>query len=505
MHGDDMCSVAMLEEMDSVAQSDSLPLPVLSRIEYCRASLLVTSGKTDEVEELARAMLGRLDSARYTYDYHAWAQILSVTDRDFINRHRVNVDNLRYFRSIGDSLQAVKSLITLSHMAMDMGDSALACSYFHAIDNLLCSDIRLDYLRRRMKVNEALVGSASRSDSLFRILRRDSVLGSDTESRIVILQNSFLYDDSVAHLDEAIRLAGAPLYIWRRPILYTLKSFWFESHGIPDSALVYARLAMDSRPADYPTPYDIETHRALAYAYKSNGMPDSAFSALSGMVSLEDKLDSERQTSKTLNAEYSKRLKLIDEKALLERKRGRSRTVIIVLCIMVIASVIVMRWQRIAARRHFELLSSKLDLRNAAHNLKTYSMVVEENERLFDEISQCIESPHSPDTLVASLRAVLRKHRITAEDRQLFVKIQCGTDAGFASRIKADFPGITELQIQLARLIAAGVTNSQLSRLLNVTPESVHKSRYRLRLRLNVPKNELLEDFLRSYMKHTLE
>lgn len=504
LYGDDEDTAGIAKKMEGIAARDSLSILAKSRIDYCRATLFITAGKTKEAEKLARHFLCSLDSADNEYDYHAWRQILSVTYNDFIDRYRVNKENIRYFRGIGDSLQTVKSLITLSHIAIDMGDSTLANGYFKAIENLLISDARFDYLRRKMKVNEALIGPESHSDSLLKRLRNDIVLKNCPESRIVILQNSFLYDDSVKHLDEALILAATPLFESRRPILYTLKSFWFEQHESPDSALFYARLAARSRPMEYPTSYSIEIHRALAFAYKANGMTDSAFWALSEMVALEDSLASERQTSKILNTEYSKRLKLMDEKAVLERTRIKSLAVIIILSIFIIAACFVIRWQRIASKRNLDLMSSKSDLRNAANNLKTYSMVVEENERIFDEISHCIESEEHSESLLPSLQAILRKHRISHESREMFVKSQCEADAGFAARIKADYPEITERQIQLARLIMAGLNNSQLSHLLNVTQESIHKSRYRLRQRLNVPKSETLEDFLRKYMHDTL-
>ena len=69
----------------------------------------------------------------------------------------------------------------------------------------------------------------------------------------------------------------------------------------------------------------------------------------------------------------------------------------------------------------------------------------------------------------------------------------------FSKRLKSDFPTLTEAQLRTAVYVAAGLSNQQISRMMSISVDSVHKSRYRLRKQLGVAHGASLEDFLRRY------
>lgn len=98
-----------------------------------------------------------------------------------------------------------------------------------------------------------------------------------------------------------------------------------------------------------------------------------------------------------------------------------------------------------------------------------------------------------------SIMKMLRMHKSNEKNRQGYLQLQLGTDSHFMIRMKEDYPTLTEGQIRLAALIASGADSRQICGILNVEQSSVHKSRYRLRQRLGLSKDESLEDFLRRY------
>lgn len=499
--GDDAESISIVEVMDSIAEATPLPPTARSRVDFCHAQLAFTTGNPDRARRLAENMLALLDSATTSYDYHAWRQVKASADGEFLNLYKVSIDNLRYFRSIGDSLQTVKALITLSHIAIDIQDDVMAEQYFAAIDNLLADDPRLSSLRSRINVNRALVGSPAARDSLLRELRRSPEVMNNREAGIIVLQNSYLQDSRVEYLDRALAMAHDTLQQFRLPILYALKASYFLDNEVGDSAIHYARYARDIRPEGYQTPWSVEIYRILSYSYQLCGMNDSAYAALLRVKELEDTMAAERQSTTITATENAMRIKEARNSARLEKAELVNRFLIALLVVAAILFVIVIRWHQLSARHRLETQQSSMKIKSAARSLQAYAMAMDEHKKLVKNVAECVSASEGADgQALSAISSILKKHNAGEETNLTFLKIQNEVSGDFARRIKADFPEITENQLRLAQLIAAGVSNNQLSRLLNVTTDSVHKSRYRLRRRFGLDKHASLDEFLRRYL-----
>lgn len=76
---------------------------------------------------------------------------------------------------------------------------------------------------------------------------------------------------------------------------------------------------------------------------------------------------------------------------------------------------------------------------------------------------------------------------------------------GFCSRLKNEFPSLTEMDLQVCCLIKIGLTNSQIANILCISDSSVTKRKYRIRERMSQCKEELiiskmtLDVFLKNY------
>jgi DNA-binding CsgD family transcriptional regulator len=69
----------------------------------------------------------------------------------------------------------------------------------------------------------------------------------------------------------------------------------------------------------------------------------------------------------------------------------------------------------------------------------------------------------------------------------------------FYSRLKVDFLDLSKTEIRLCTLIRLNLDNNEIAILQNLTIESVYKSRYRLRKKLNLPSNTNLSVFLKDF------
>lgn len=499
--GSDSVALCIADHMDSVARAKPLPLAARSRAAYCRAVLCFDSGRSLEALRLADDMLALLDSAKAPYDYHAWQQLRVNSAADFESGYRTSIDNLNYARSIGDSLQALKSLTTLFSMAVDIRDTIMAQRYFSAMETILKLP-RLKNLRSRMNINRCLMLNNAERNKFLSQLRRDSALMANRQSAIIILQNSFIVDDSVAHLNRALALADDTIQRFRRPILLALKTFHFIDKERPDSALTYGRMARGALPADYPTPWALETYRALSFAFELNGMTDSTLTAMRRVEALNDSLQLERSPEAVIAAENASRVRAVNAAAQADRARILNRSLIVILIAVLILFTIVLLWHRREARHRLERLESDLKLKSANESLRVYAMAMDEHTRLVEDLAGFLDSTSKTDPASArEISTILARHFSDEEMHKAFVKVQAEAGGGFIRRLKDNYPQLSENQLHLAQLIAAGLTNSQLSRILNITVDSVHKSRYRLRRIFSLERKDSLEDFLRRYLE----
>ena len=66
----------------------------------------------------------------------------------------------------------------------------------------------------------------------------------------------------------------------------------------------------------------------------------------------------------------------------------------------------------------------------------------------------------------------------------------------FFDRLKQRFPDLTSNEIKLCAYIRIGMTSKQIAHMLNLSPESVNKNRYRLRKKIGLDKDEALDEII---------
>jgi hypothetical protein len=83
---------------------------------------------------------------------------------------------------------------------------------------------------------------------------------------------------------------------------------------------------------------------------------------------------------------------------------------------------------------------------------------------------------------------------LTDEDWYKFKELFEGAYPGFFIRLKDKFPELTPAEVRLICLSRLKLDTRQMAGILGVSPESVRKSRYRLRKKLDIPGDQPLED-----------
>jgi len=69
---------------------------------------------------------------------------------------------------------------------------------------------------------------------------------------------------------------------------------------------------------------------------------------------------------------------------------------------------------------------------------------------------------------------------------------------GFLSQLKTDFPVLTSNDLRLSAMMKLNLSSKEVAAILNISPESVKKARYRLRKKLELPEEADLHTFMMS-------
>ena len=71
----------------------------------------------------------------------------------------------------------------------------------------------------------------------------------------------------------------------------------------------------------------------------------------------------------------------------------------------------------------------------------------------------------------------------------------------FVDRLRRNYPALTPSEVRLASLVYLGLDTKHIARLLSIAPDSVKKTRQRLRAKLAISPDTDLHDFLSAIMR----
>ena len=161
--------------------------------------------------------------------------------------------------------------------------------------------------------------------------------------------------------------------------------------------------------------------------------------------------------------------------------------------------------RRIMLEKEKELLEAQQliqqqELRIANASLSEKTAEVESLQNLLDlknqlisSLEQKINSPETDNIMTQPLRMLTDQD--WREFRDKFEK----QFPGYIGRLKNSFPGITNMELRLFIFIKIGLENTDIANISGISAESLYRSRYRLRRKLNLDPDANLEWFVRDF------
>lgn len=343
-------------------------------------------------------------------------------------------------------------------------------------------------------------------DSIYLNLLMDLGIEEDPRAHVQVLHSLFVYTDSVNYIKQAIDIFNKyPIDRRHYPLALGLLGEYYVTHNNPQKGLDYILMALDTTRKYAPN--DIRNYmnfnNFLADAYYYLGEKDSCIESLDRARKYTDLYYGQKNQARIYATDAAARIRLVEQNARLEKQREIAVIVIGFLMLTILLLWLIFRMRRRQAeKQHEEALMQERHERNL-QSIRAQSKVMEESDRMIESIEEKIDemkgSSKISEESAESLNRLLRIHKSNEENRQGFLKVQQELDTRFRENIKIDFPNLSETQIKLASLIAAGLDSRQIGSILNIEQASVHKSRYRLRTRLGLSKDQSLEEFLRRY------
>ena len=469
-----------------------------------RAYYLACNTKYDEeIDSVSsRRLLTALtliDSANDPHDYNIILWYSSHFSTNYTSGHRQLTQAMNYFKQIGDTGNYTAILTELASLCFHTFNSDKAYSLSLKADSLFA----LTNPRRQHfnKLNLALYSPDSLKAERLRLLLTDTVMLTSPYEYHNVLKDYYLVTDSIEYLKKAIAtLDSLPELKSDKFCLYYLIADHSTRHGNPVRAMEYLRKAWTYRDEETKPRYLATFFQTLGHTYYRLGEKDSAFIALSQHVELQREIILQNHANGVAAAEFNRELEEARFAAKVRIEHSRMAASVVVASALLAIALIALIIHHRRTRRAMERLRLEADLRQTRYRMAAHVATLAEKEQLISDIRGLArDESASARGLADRIEHTLRVHDSGQSERESFMQIHDELSPDFTKRLKSDFPTLTEAQLRMAVYVAAGLSNQQISRMMSISVDSVHKSRYRLRKLLGVAHGASLEDFLRHY------
>lgn len=501
----DSVRLGLLHELDSVASKSTHP-QAAARLLYWQAhTAWLHSG--DSVREMIAQALSLTDSARFVYDVRRMRTLeMSLPDRNLLESYRRAVDDVAYYASEADSVMLASSY---QHIGVDLnfiGDYDNAVDYLHK-SNSLYGVLGMEKVHKKNMLNFAIAlrhSSPGVADSIMTCLRESLDDNENVKFRTLVLLQS--YDDTgqYRHLADASELLSRYRDVDELKLRVESKiCMHLYGEGATDSLRVHLDRALSllrclpNHSAGIPV-LSIAAlseagmrnyEHAFVYSWRCSGMMDSIFThdrpvevmRMEGRMAIENLRRRENQHS----------------------RETRLNVAIALLSGCVVVMVIVLWFVGRLRRQAVMRVKAEAEVANKQRQLMVSRMVMEEKDKFIDWIEKSVGDLEQERKLDAAgaleFRRKIRNYIALRGDWNRFRDEADIADPAFSSNLKNAFPGITDAQLKLAEYIVAGLNSKHIAQKMGISPDSVKKSRYRLRLKMNLSSGISLEEVLRKY------
>jgi len=188
-------------------------------------------------------------------------------------------------------------------------------------------------------------------------------------------------------------------------------------------------------------------------------------------------------------------------------KAEESKRLVVRNFIIVIALLLLIICGQLIYRQHLKQKRNKEELEEASNKLNKYLESIREKNLLIEDFRAEIDVLHTMSELNSNSLTVtkekeeiadkLKKYTILTDDhwnefRHLFTKVH--TD--FFAQVKQKYPSLTQSEVRLLALTKLNLSRKEMAEMLGISPDSVKKTRQRIRKKVELPESMDIEDMI---------
>ncbi|SKC77451.1 tetratricopeptide repeat protein [Ohtaekwangia koreensis] len=342
--------------------------------------------------------------------------------------------------------------------------------------------LALDYYNQSLKLNEEIKDKAAVSNDL-------TSIGD-------IYFRSKDYERAHYYQQKALQLAIETESVYLQPSIYISISKLRLVQNRPQEAMMAAELGLKAaRAIDFKR--DIaDSYYQLAKAYEALKNYPMAYTFQSLYVVLNDSIKSSegRSNIERIKSSFELKKKELELKALdheLTAKILRRNSFIAACLALLIIGGFIFKRQR-------AIMKKKLDSKRQL--LDFYTQNLREKSEMIDKVNLELETlktrSFDEDPEIDKFNKILHSAILTDDDWENFKKAFEEVYPRFFAKIRYHYPDITVSELRLSALIKLKLSLKESASMLGISPESIKKSRYRLKKKFDLPEKETLEDFI---------
>lgn len=525
-----------VKSMYAIAKKHKNKPVLMWRSMYWDAFWMWKSSKETFAISIANKAIKLVDTVKYEYDYRRIQRLLLnciVDKKTYFESYKEYKKSLCYFTKVDDTLNIANNCVTIGNIFQELGEPNKAYDYLHRADSLyrLCNQ-KTYLIKNKLNIANVLNSKGERKKAIQTLLwaTRQEDVKNDTVFMLQVYASLSSASNNIKLTEFYSRKAYRLAKKYRDEELLMQASLnmgaVYVNTNKSDSALLFYRKVWTYLQRNKNNRFLLPTLGGMANSFWMQERWDSAYIYLNKFLIYQKSLRKAGNLSEVYRQES--RAAIDNYEATLARQQAEAMLHRIVL-ILILAVVVLIcgfacygfwsqRRKALAKKRIQELenkelatrlkneeLQFELEMDSKNRELVSNSLMLIEKNQMLDELLQRIDNGGDAGQITRStvieLKNQIRAHASEEDEWHKFRAHFEQVHPGFFIRLKEMHPALTEYELRLCAYIRTGMYGKQIAMMLSVQPDSIKKSRTRLRKKLRLRQEDSLEDFLRGINK----
>lgn len=525
-----------VKSMYAIAKKHKNKPVLMWRSMYWDAFWMWKSSKETFAISIANKAIKLVDTVKYEYDYRRIQRLLLnciVDKKTYFESYKEYKKSLCYFTKVDDTLNIANNCVTIGNIFQELGEPNKAYDYLHRADSLyrLCNQ-KTYLIKNKLNIANVLNSKGERKKAIQTLLwaTRQEDVKNDTVFMLQVYASLSSASNNIKLTEFYSRKAYRLAKKYRDEELLMQASLnmgaVYVNTNKSDSALLFYRKVWTYLQRNKNNRFLLPTLGGMANSFWMQERWDSAYIYLNKFLIYQKSLRKAGNLSEVYRQES--RAAIDNYEATLARQQAEAMLHRIVLILILAVVVLVcgfacygfwsQRRKALAKKRIQELenkelatrlkneeLQFELEMDSKNRELVSNSLMLIEKNQMLDELPQRIDNGGDAGQITRStvieLKNQIRAHASEKDEWHKFRAHFEQVHPGFFIRLKEMHPALTEYELRLCAYIRTGMYGKQIAMMLSVQPDSIKKSRTRLRKKLRLRQEDSLEDFLRGINK----